>query len=76
MSPINSVLPQQDYRLEVLLDNGSSITLNLASRLSNVRFSLLADQDFFGRVSTDGNYIRWEDKIEISINEVFQLAQK
>ena len=76
MNLIKKVLPLQDYRLEVMLDNGSSITLNLAGRLSNVRFSLLADQDFFGRVTTDGKYIRWEDKIEISVNEVFQLAQK
>lgn len=76
MNLIKKVLPMQDYRLEVMLDNGSSITLNMAGRLSNVRFSLLADQDFFARVTTDGKYIRWEDKIEISVNEVFQLAQK
>lgn len=76
MSPIINVLPKDDYRLEVRLDNGSSITLNMASRLSNVRFNMLADQDFFSRVTTDGKYIRWEDKIEISVNEVFQLAQK
>lgn len=76
MSPIKRVVPWEDYRLEVLLDNGSTIILNLKSRLSTVRFGLLRNKEFFNRVTTDGSYIRWEDKIEISISEVFQIAQK
>ncbi|MEN6348715.1 MAG: DUF2442 domain-containing protein [Syntrophomonas sp.] len=76
MSPIKRVVPREDYRLEVLLDNGSTIILNLESRLSTVRFGLLRDKEFFARVTADGNYIRWEDKIEISVSEVFQLIQK
>ena len=62
--------------MEVLLDNGSSITLNLKGRLGTVRFGLLQDKAFFDKVTTDGNFIRWDNKIEISANEVFQLAQK
>ncbi len=76
MSPIKMVIPREDYKVEVMLDNGSTIILNLESRLATVRFGLLSDKDFFARATTDGNYIRWEDKIEISISEVFQLAQK
>ena len=38
MSRIKEVVPKDDYRLEVLLDNGSSVTLNLESRLKTVRF--------------------------------------
>lgn len=76
MSRITSVMPKEHYKLDVILDNESSITLNLESRLQTVRFVMLADKEFFGRASTDGCCIRWDDQIEISLTEVFQLAQK
>lgn len=76
MSQIMNVTPKADYRLEVFLANGSSVTLNLESRLQTVRFGMLADKELFARATTDGSYIRWGDLIEISATEVFQLAQK
>ncbi len=76
MSYIKKVIPREDYCLEVLLENGSSVILNLESRLTTVRFGMLSDKEFFYRVTTDGSYIRWDNRIEISVNEVFQLAQK
>jgi len=76
MIHIKEVVPKDDYRLEVLLENGSSIILNLESRLHTIRFGLLSDKQFFSRATTDGDFIRWDDKIEISISEVFILAQK
>ena len=66
----------EDYRLAVLLENGSGVILNLADKLETVRFGLLEDKDFFRQASTDGCCIRWDNKIEISANELFQLAQK
>lgn len=76
MSRIKSVVPKEDYKMEVLLDNGSSITLNLKNRLEMVRFGMLSNKEFFKTVTTDGIYIQWGNNIEISISEVFQLAQK
>lgn len=76
MSRIKDVVPKDDYRLEVLLDNGSSVMLNLESRLQTVRFGMLSDKQFFSRATTDGICIRWDNKIEISLSEVFHLAQK
>ena len=76
MSRIVNIVPQEDYRLLVQLDNGSSIMLNLESRLQTVRFGMLADNALFWQAVTDGSYIRWGDLIEISVTEVFQLAQK
>jgi hypothetical protein len=76
LSQIKSITLKEDYKIEALLDNGSSITLNLKSRLGTVRFGLLADLEFFGKATTDGSFIRWGDKVEISVNELFQLAQK
>lgn len=76
MSRIQKVIPKENYCLEVLLENGSSVILNLESRLQTVRFGILSNKELFSRASTDGTYVRWDKKVEISIDEVFQLAQK
>ncbi|EGW36044.1 DUF2442 domain-containing protein [Desulfosporosinus sp. OT] len=76
MLQIINVVPKEDYHLEVLLGNGSSIILNMEKRLGTVRFAMLADKEFFKQATTDGICIRWDNKIEIYINELFQLAQK
>ena len=73
MNQIENVVPMADYKLQVFFVNGSNITLNLESRLNTVRFGMLANREFFQQVSTDGSYIRWGNKIEISINEIFQM---
>ena len=76
MIRILKVAPMEDCCLAVHLDNGSSIILSLASRLETVRFGRLADKTFFDRVTCDGSFIRWANEIEISVSELFQLAQK
>jgi len=76
MSRILRVIPKEDYHLEVQLDNGNSVILDLRSRIGTVRFGMMSDIEFFRRATTDGSYIRWDNKIEISVNEVFQLAKK
>jgi len=76
MSKITGLVPKEDYRIEVLLDNGSSVTLNLESRLQTLRFGMLTDRELFRQATTDGSYIRWDNKVEISVNELFQMAQK
>ena len=76
MGQIVKVVPREERRLEVVLDNGSSIILNLESRLQTLRFGMLSDEELFYSAVTDGDYIRWGNELEISINEVFQLAQK
>jgi len=76
MIRIKSVIPKSGYRLEVQLENGSSIILDFSDRLHTVRFGLFNDKAFFRRAVTDGDFVRWDNKIEISVSEVFQLAQK
>ncbi|QHI72927.1 DUF2442 domain-containing protein [Aminipila terrae] len=76
MSQIVKVVPRDDYCLEVYLDNGSGINLNFRSRLQTLRFGILSDKGLFYGAVTDGDYIRWGNELEISINEVFQLAQR
>jgi hypothetical protein len=52
------------------------VILDLIDRLDTVRSAAIADNDLFRRVTTDGKYIRWENKVEISAGEGFQLAKK
>ncbi len=76
MGWIKAVIPKEDYKLEVQLDNGSSILSNMKSRLGTVRFSRLTDVEFFMKATTDGNQVLWGDEVEISVSEVMQLVQK
>lgn len=41
MNRIKAVAPKEDYCLEVQLENGSSVILNLESRLQTLRFGML-----------------------------------
>jgi hypothetical protein len=76
MVRIAKVTPKERYQLEVQLDNGTTVILNLAARLGTLRFTMLADQSFFDSVTTDGQFVRWRDQLEISVNEVFEMAKR
>ena len=76
MIRIATVVARGEYRLEVTFDNGTIVILSMAARLGHIRFMALTDIAVFENVSTDGQFIRWGNKAEISLNEVFQLAQK
>jgi len=67
---------KENYRLEVTLDNGSSILLNLKPKLDTLRFGLLRDEAFFRCAKTDGHVIHWDGKVELSISEIFELIKK
>lgn len=74
MSRIKRVTAKDNYCVEVLLENGRLLSLHMHKRLQTIRFCMLSDKDFFSRVSTDGNYVRWEDEIEISLTDVLKMA--
>jgi len=76
MGYIKSVVPREDYKLKVTMDNGNSLILGMRSKLDTIRFGMLENKEFFDTVTTDGRCIKWQDKIEISVNEIFQMAQK
>lgn len=76
MSYIKTVIPKDDYKLEVLLDNGNVIILCFEDRLNTLRFSPLRNKDLFSQATTNGSFIQWQMQIEISIAEVFEWVQK
>lgn len=73
---IKNVTPLSEHRIEVTLDNGHSVTLDFTGKLHTVRFGQLKDKDFFRGVTTDGAFVRWSGLVEISLGEVFEIAQK
>ena len=76
MSQITQVHALDNHQLEVALDNGSSVTLNLKPKLSTIRFGLLRDEASFRCVDTDGYVIRWNNKVELSIGEIFEIIKR
>lgn len=76
MVRITKVTVRERHRLEVLLDNDTIVILNMVPRLNSVRFAALKEQAVFEQATTDGQYIRWGNQVEISLSEIFHLAQK
>jgi len=76
MTNIKKVIAKENHRLEILLDNNNSVTMDFTDRLETVRFGKLSDEIYFHEVYTDGNYVKWGNEIEISVNEVLQMIQK
>lgn len=74
MPDILSIQPMEDYRMKISLSNGSTIVLNLKTKLRTVRFSPLRDKTLFDGATTDGRSIRWNELIEISTTEIFDIA--
>lgn len=75
MPGILGIRPLEGYRMEVRLDNGNVVILNLESKLRTARFRQLRDKRLFDSATTDGDSIRWNDLVEISITEILEMLQ-
>ena len=76
MSQITRVRALENHHLEVALDNGNSVILDLKPRLHTLRFGILKDEALFRRAATDGVVISWDNKVEISAGELFDMVRK
>lgn len=76
MTQIEKVETLEDFQLHITFDNGNHVVLSMKQKINTVRFSVLSDPDFFKEVTTDGHFIRWQNQVEISVSEIFLLAQK
>lgn len=63
---------EEGYRMEVCLQNGHEIIYNMEPKLTTARFGELAEWDVFisGKIADSGKVIRWNDRIEISLEEM------
>jgi hypothetical protein len=76
LSHIQRIKAQENYRLEVFLDNGSSFIVNLSNRFKTIRFSPLADPAFFKSAVREGDFVRWGGQVEISLSELLEWVGK
>lgn len=72
---ILSVCPLAHYRMNIYLSNGSTVILNLEKKLRTIRFSALRDRALFESASTDGKSVRWNELVEISTSEIFDMIK-
>ncbi|NTV89571.1 MAG: DUF2442 domain-containing protein [Clostridiales bacterium] len=75
MPGILSVTPLEGYCMQVDFNNGDSLILDLSNKLATIRFEPLSDKRLFKAAITDGKSIVWNDMIEISTTELFNMAK-
>lgn len=75
MPTIISIQPMSDYLIKVRFDNATTVTLDMKHKLKTIRFQQLRDKELFCSAVTDGYSIRWNEFIELSVTEIFEIAQ-
>lgn len=75
MPEIVSFETMSNYLLKVSFNNGSTVILNMKPKLNTIRFQQLQDKKMFNSAVTDGYSIRWSELMEISVTEIFEMAQ-
>lgn len=75
MLTIISIQPMNNYTIKVRFNNGIILTLDMKRKLETMRFQQLKDKELFCSAATDGYCIRWNEFIEISVTEIFEIAQ-
>jgi len=75
MGYARSVVPLEGYRLLIELNTGSSITVDLSSKLKTARFAELADREVFNNVKADSEMVIWGDGVlKIPVFELIDIA--
>lgn len=75
MSYIKTVLPMKDHRLFMEMEGGSTVTVDLTSKLNTIKYAELSDLDFFNCVTTDGDYVIWgSGKLCLTVNELMEVV--
>ncbi|MDD4842913.1 MAG: DUF2442 domain-containing protein [Anaerotignum sp.] len=76
MPIIISIQPMSNYTIKVKFDNGTTLILDMKAKLKTMRFQQLKDKNLFCRAVADKYCIRWNEYIELSVKEIFEIAQK
>lgn len=70
------VEPTPDYRLAVYFDNAISVAFDLSQKVQATRFRQLLEPGLFMRARADGDRVYWNEFAELSVSELFELAQR
>lgn len=63
-------------RLNICLDNGNIVILDLSEKLKTTRFRQLLKPELFAHVKTDGERVFWNGLTELSFDEIFEMVQQ
>jgi two-component system chemotaxis response regulator CheY len=73
-----SVCALPDYQIEVTMGTGTTIQFDFGTRLNTARFGALRDEELFGSVSTDGDYLIFDKAgrmpVKITASEFMDLV--
>lgn len=72
MARIEDIAYEDGYRIAIFLQNGHKITYNMKPKLMTARFRELSDWEIFkfGKISDSGKSIIWNDRTELSLDEI------
>lgn len=75
MNYIKAVLPMKSYRLFIEMEGGSTLTVDLSSKLHTTKYAELADEAFFKTATTDGDYVIWgAGRLRLTVNELMEVV--
>lgn len=75
MRYIRAVLPLKDYRLFMVMEGGSTATVDLSGKLRSAKYAELADEAFFRTAGTDGDYVFWGGgRLRLTVNELMEVV--
>lgn len=77
MPYIKRVMPLENYRLFLEMETGSTVTVELKSKLETVRFGELSDRNLFQTATTDGDFVIWQDghyTLKVSVKELLDVV--
>lgn len=74
MCYIRAVLPLKDYRLFLVMEGGSTATVDLSGKLRTAKYAELAEEAFFRTAETDGDYVIWgSGRLRLTVNELMEV---
>jgi len=75
MGYIKSVQPMKNHKLYMEMEGGSTVTVDLTSKLHTMKYLELSNEDFFNTASTDGDYVIWgEGRLRLTVNELMEIV--
>jgi len=75
MNYIKEVLPLKGYRLFMVMEGGSIVTIDFSDKLHTMKYAELADEAFFYTAKTDGDYVIWgSGQIRLTVKELLDIV--
>jgi len=71
-----TVQPQRDYCIEITFDNGEHKLFDVKPYIKGSWYGMLADENYFSRVKTDGFTVVWPEGQDICPDELYENSKE